>query len=250
MKYTESLIALGLTADQAKIYEVLLGFSLAPARVIAQKAGVGRELTYVVLAQLEQLHLVERSTQGKIILFKACHPRSIQQLLDQKKQSVLQAERAYQETVATMVTDFNIAHHKPYVQFYEGLEGLQKTYNDIIASAKKVYVIRSLYDYENPLLRSMVTEQIKRQATNNIRSYVLSPQLAHMGKERLSHDTERNITRKVVSKEKFSFPSQVLIYNNTVSITAIREEVITTVIENEDIAKTFLTLFNYMWDAE
>lgn len=249
MKYIESLIKLGFTQDQAKIYEILVSCPVLPARLIAKKADVGRELTYTVLKQLENLDLAERSTQGKIILFRAKNPRNVKKILEQKRESALVAEKAYQDVIGGMISDYNIAHAKPYIRFYEGIEGLQKTYDHILKYAKNVYVIRSLYDYDNVKIRKVVTEQLEKQAEKKIHSYVLSPQLPHMSKEKLMHNLERNITRKVLAKEKFTLPSQVIIYNNTVSITSMKKDMVTTIIENEDIAQTFMTLFNYMWDA-
>ena len=248
MQYFDSLIKLGLTPDQSKIYEILVSSPVLPARLIAQKSGVGRELTYIVLKQLEDLDLLEKSTQGKIILFRAKNPRNIKKILEQKKELALVAEKAYQDVIGPMIGDYNIANSKPYIRFYEGLEGLQKTYDHILKNAKNVYVLRSLYDYENQTIRKMVTNQLKKQAEQKIKSYVLSPHLPHMSKEKLVHDLERNITRKVIPKDRFTLPSQVIIYNNTVSITSMKKEVVTTIIENEDIAKTFSILFSYIWD--
>ncbi len=250
MKYVNSLTKLGITPDQAKIYETLLSMATAPARLIAKKTGVGRELTYVVLGQLERMGLVERSTERKIILFKALHPRNIKIVLEQKREEVKTAEEAYQSVITAMVGDFNAAHAKPFIRFYEGLEGLQKTYDHILKFAKTVYVLRSLYDRENPQLRDMIVQQIEKQGEKGIRSYVLTPHLSHMQPEKTIHNTKRNVTRKLISKEKFVLPSQIIIYNNTVSITTMKKEIITTVIESEDIAKTFHTLFMYMWDIE
>lgn len=250
MKYTESLKKLGLTIDQAKIYESLLVATILPARLIAKQSGVGRELTYVVLGQLEQLGLVERSAQGKVALFRALHPRNIKKMVEEKQEAVLTAQQAYQDIITTMISDFNITHHKPFVRFYEGLEGLQKTYTHILKYAKTVRVMRSLYDYEHQEIRDIVTEQIKKQSKKGIKSYVLSPKLPHMNMEKLVYNPERNIIRKVASKEHFTLPAQIIIYENTVSITSMKKELVTTIIENEDIAKTFLTLFNYMWDRE
>ena len=48
--------------------------------------------------------------------------------------------------------------------------------------------------------------------------------------------------------QKYIIPSQVIVYNNKVAITSLKKELITTLIENENIAKTFQTLFQYMWD--
>jgi sugar-specific transcriptional regulator TrmB len=250
MYYLESLKILGLTNDQAKIYQALISVPLLPARMVAQKSGVGRELTYVVLGQLENLGLVERSTQGKIILFKAQNPRTIKKLVDDQQIQAIQAEKAYQDVIATLVSDYNMSHGKPFIRFYEGIDGLHKTYDHILKHAKTVYVIRSLFDYEHQDVRTAVVNQLEKQAKRGIRSYVISPKLDHMGTQKITHNLERNITRKIVSKEKLSLPSQIIIYNSTVSITSLRKEIITTVIENDDIAETFKKLFNYLWESE
>lgn len=250
MKYTSALKKLGLTQDQAKIYEVLLSSPTLPARVVATRAGIGRELTYIVLGQLEHIGLVEKSTDTKVISFSAKHPSNTKQILEEKKSEMVSAEQAYQEIISLMVSDFNVTHKKPFIRFYEGLTGLQKTYDHIVRNAKTVYVIRSLYDHENEDIRTMVTKQLKRQSEKNIQSYVLSPHLPHMGKSIRSHNLERNITRKIIPKEKFTLPAQVIIYNNTVSITTLRKDIITTIIESDDIAKTFISLFKYMWDTD
>ncbi len=250
MEYIDSLIKLGLTPDQAKIYETLVSSPVLPAKLIAQRSGVGRELTYIVLKQLEEMDLIEKSTKSKIIMFRSKNPRNIKKILEKKKESTENAEKAYQNIIGSMIADYNISNSKPYIRFYEGLEGLQKTYDHIIKYAKTVHVIRSLYDYDNKVIREMVTNQLKKQAEKKIRSYVLTPHLPHMSSEKLMHNLERNITRKIVSKDKLTLPSQVIIYNNTVSITSMKKEIVTTIIENEDIAKTFMTLFNYMWNTE
>ena len=113
-----------------------------------------------------------------------------------------------------------------------------------------MYVIRSLYDYDNPELRSMITEQLEKQAAKSIQSYVLTPKLDHMKPEKVVKNMKRNITRKIVSKDLFTLPSQIIIYNSTVSITSMKGAIVTTIIENQDIATTFLNLFNYMWSQE
>ncbi len=250
MKYLEMLKKLGLTREQAKIYEILLGANVLPARMVAQKSGIGRELSYVILGQLENLGLAEKLTEGKVALFQAKHPRNIKNLLEEKRERLAEAEAGYQEHISHLVSDFNISHSKPFIRFYEGEEGLQKTYNHILKYAKEVRVIRSLYDHEHQNLRKMVTEQLKKQAEKGIRSFVLSPHLPHMRPEKLSHNLERKLTRKVIPKEKFTMPAQVMIYNNTVSITSMKKDMITTIIESEDIATTFRNLFQYMWDTE
>jgi sugar-specific transcriptional regulator TrmB len=250
MKYLNSLKKLGLTEDQSKVYEILLSSTILPVRIISKNSGVSRELCYVVLKQLENMSFVEKVSQGKVILFRALNPRNIKKLVEKKQEEALLAQESYQDVIPKMLGDFNINHNKPFIKFYEGLEGLQKTYGHILRHAKTVRVIRSLYDYENKEVRNLVSEQIKNQAKKGIKSYVLSPKLEHMKEEKITFNQEKNIIRKVVPKDRLILPAQVVIYNNTVSITSMKKELITTVIENEDIANTFRVLFGYMWDRE
>jgi sugar-specific transcriptional regulator TrmB len=250
MNYQESLKKIGLTEDQARVYEVLVTVPVFPARMISKQSGVSRELTYIVLGQLEQKGLVERSHQGKIILFRAKNPGHLKQLVESRKNKAQDAESAYQEIIGNLVSDFNVGHGKPFIRFYEGLEGLQKTYDHILKNAKTVYVIRSLFDYEHKDIRAMIVNQLETQAKKGIRSYVISPKLSHMKADKIIHNLERNLTRKVVPQEKLELPSQVIIYNNTVSITSMRTQIVTTIIENKDIAETFKKLFNYLWESE
>lgn len=250
MDYYESLKKLGLTDDQARVYLVLVQVPILPARLIATQSGVSRELTYIVLGQLEQKGLVERSNQGKIILFRAKNPGNLKLLVEYKKTRASEAEEAYQAIIGNLVSDFNKGHGKPFIRSYEGLDGLQKTYDHLLKKAKTVYVIRSLFDHENKEVRTLVVKQLEEQARKGIRSYVISPRLPHMKGEKIVHNMERNITRKVVPLEKLELPSQIIIYNNTVSITSLKKEVVTTVIENEDIAQTFKKIFDYLWDSD
>lgn len=250
MNYNESLKKLGLTDDQATIYLVLVQVPILPARLIANQSGVSRELTYIVLGQLEQKGLVERSTQGKVILFRAKNPSGLKALVEYKKTRAFEAEEAYQSVIGNLVSDFNKGHGKPFIRLYEGIDGLQKTYDHILKKAKTVYVIRSLFDHQNKDVRAAVVQQLERQASKGIRSYVISPKLPHMKAEKVTHNLERNITRKVVPLEKLELPAQVIIYNHTVSITSLKKDIVTTVIENEDIAQTFKKIFDYLWDSD
>lgn len=252
MNYTNELIRIGLTREQALVYEVLLSSPLLPVRNISKNAGVGRELTYYVLDQLTTIGLCEKVEHvGKVALWRAKHPESIKKVAEEKKIIADEASLAYGKVIERLVSDFNTLHSRPHVKFFEGFDGLRETYSDILKNTKEVFVFRSLYDHENKDLRSLVSEQLKKQSQAGIRSYVLTPKLEHMSSVIYSHDIERNITRKIIPKDKFVLPAYILIYKGKVSITSVKNKdaMVTTIIENSDIADTFLTLFQFMWDS-
>ncbi|KKQ35826.1 MAG: hypothetical protein US50_C0004G0015 [Candidatus Nomurabacteria bacterium GW2011_GWB1_37_5] len=250
MIYENELKKLGLTGDQAKIYETLLKSPAMPARLIAKNARVGRELAYVVLGQLSSIGLAEKiESGGRIALFRALHPREIKKLVSQREKDANQAKETYENIFQSMTSDFNTAHHRPNVRFYEGVEGLKETYKEILDEAKEVFVLRSLHDHQDKEVAELVAGQIKKQAEAGINSYVLSPALPHMQKAAYMMNLERKITRKILPKEKFTLPAQVIIFGNKVSITSFQKEMITTIVENSAIAQTFRVIFNNLWDS-
>lgn len=67
------LIDTGLSLPQAKIYLFLIGNGLAPAKVISNKTGIGRALTYKVLNELIDIQLVEERNDIRKISLLVLH---------------------------------------------------------------------------------------------------------------------------------------------------------------------------------
>lgn len=250
MKYTHVFHQLGLSENEARVYETLLSRATLPVRMISRFAETGRELTYSILDRLITLGLIEK-VPGKnpVALYRAKHPREAERLVQEKKTEALRAQESFTHVFESMVASYNTAHNRPYVKFYEGLEGFRKTYEDILKSTKQVYVLRSHYDHERPEIRILIEEFIAKQTKAGIRSYVISPKLPHMSPLPYQHSEKRNISRKVLPLKRFSLSAQIIIYDDTVSITSFKTELMTTIIENKDIAQAFLVMFQFMWDS-
>jgi sugar-specific transcriptional regulator TrmB len=250
MKYTYELAKIGLTTDQAAIYETLIENPALTARLVAVNSGVHRELAYIVLGQLESLGLIERLERPKkVMLFRALHPKHIQKIVETKNTEAEKATEAYNKLFQKMLLSYNQARHHPHVSFYEGLDGLAVVYKMILDEAKKVNVIRSRYDYDNVEVRAMVTSHIAAQAEKGIESYVLSPLLPHMDSTPHMYSTKKKSARKIIPVGKFDLPAQIIIYNNKVCITSFTDEIVTTITESPAIAETFRVLFAYIWDS-
>jgi sugar-specific transcriptional regulator TrmB len=223
---------------------------MLPARLIAQNAGISRELTYVILGQLESLKLVEKVIRSKkVTLFRALHPKEMRKIVDEKKFVAGEASRAYDSAFQHLLTTYYATRHRPHVTFHEGIDGLKTAYQEILNETKIVYIFRSKYDQSDPQTKEVVSAQIKKQAEHGIRSYVLSPKLPHMKDVPHKHNLDRNITRKIIPEGKFSLPAQVIITEQKVYITSFQDEIMTTITESAAIAETFKTLFQYIWDS-
>ncbi|MBI2474542.1 MAG: hypothetical protein HYV68_02465, partial [Candidatus Taylorbacteria bacterium] len=129
---------------QSKIYLFLLQNGLAPAKVIAQKVGLGRALAYKILKQLIALELVEEKHNiGKITFFTPLHPKRLGDLLSEKMGKLSQANTLFKSTLGELSSEYNLLMGKPNVQFHEGVGGLQNLHNDILDAGKDIFIISS-----------------------------------------------------------------------------------------------------------
>ena len=63
----------------------------------------------------------------------------------------------------------------------------------------------------------------------------------------LDYCQSRNIENRILPPEQFRLRSQIIILGGGVSLSSLRETVVTTIIENPDIAQTFQTVFDMLW---
>lgn len=241
----------GLSKEQAKIYLFLLENGLAPAKVIAAKTNIGRALAYKVLEQLIALGLVEkRGDIGKVARFFPAHPKRLKGLLATKKERMLEASAVFERSFGLLASSFNLLSGKPNIQFFEGIEGLQRVYDDILETNQHISVISSPIHHGKQEALHLIREQIKKQAAQKIQTKAITPHADGQTETTtpISDDEKYLITRKIVPAEKLNIPAQVIVYGDKVAVTNFRENIITVVIESKYIAETFRIMFEYIWE--
>src|SRR3989344_4794563 len=167
--YEQFLSQTGLSKEQAVVYETLVRQGPLPAGKISAVAGLKRGLTYKVLGELEKMGLIEKKDEpGKVLRFEAMHPLRMRDLLEKRTRESKDAREVLETVLPKLVSDFNLVSGKPGIQFYEGIEGLQKIYDDIIATGVDIRLIRSVYDDKRPEIDRLVMRQISREVRANI----------------------------------------------------------------------------------
>lgn len=245
------LIDAGLTKEQAKIYLFLLENGLAPAKVVASKTVIGRALAYKVLEQLIALELAEkRENIGKVALFFPAHPKRLKELLATKRERAIETSEALEHSFGLLASSFNLLSGKPNIQFFEGVEGLQRVYGDILETNQHISVISSPIHHGKQEVLHLIREQIKKQAAQKIQTKAITPHTAteYPSTTPVREDETHLITRKIVPAEKLNIPAQVIVYSDKVAITNFKEGIITVLIESKYIAETFRMMFEYMWE--
>jgi len=242
---TKILIDLGLTEDEAKIYNSLLEGGLMPARMVALKSGVGRQLTYKVLDDLIKKEIVEKKETGtKILLFAPVHPRELEKLLTKKKEEVENTKKALEESLGGMISKYNLFIGKPNVQFFEGNETIEKITGDYPKEDKEIrqWIDVALATNE---IGGKFFEYLGQRIKKGISKRMILP---NNPKSEEYANRGAQMTEMRIEKNLQDLPTAIQVYDNTVTMLTLEEnKKIGLIIEDTSIAETLKKIFDSNW---
>jgi len=250
LHYRDILAQAGLEEKEAIVYETLLKNGQMAAGELLPKTIFKRGDLYNILYALKSKGFIsEKEIRGRK-RFEASDPGKIKDYLEEQKRKTENSRRLLDKILPQMMSDYNLFVAKPSVRCYEGKAGLARLYDELNASRpKEILLLRSVFDDQWPEIDRLVNRQIKKQIQLKIKTKALTPLVAETKKTYLNLDRQRLVERRILKKEIFSLPAQVLIWDETVAITSFRGKMITSIIEDANIALTFRIIFAYIWQA-
>ncbi len=128
----EGLTAYGLTEKESKVYVALLELGTTTATRLSEVTHLNRTSLYDILSNLADKGIVSRVQRGQVTHFAAANPK---QLLDQLEERA----RAFQETLHDLNARQNILGPKPSIELYEGSQGVNAIYKQLLSLGKPIY---------------------------------------------------------------------------------------------------------------
>lgn len=240
------LINSGLTKEQSSVYGALLATNYMEAGRISLKVGLDRTFVYKILGQLISLGLVEKNEKlGKIAKFVALHPARLKDLFDSKRHALEGAQKIVEAGLGNLISVYNLNSGRPNVTFYEGVDGIKKIYKEILLDGQEVFAIKSVHDSDTVEVTGLKQENYKKRIESGIKTTLLAPE-GHQSLEYVAKNNNKLFVGYSISKEKLSIPAQILVYGDKVAIVDFKDEIITTLIENPDVATSIKTIFNLL----
>jgi len=247
--YQNILTQLGLTDNQAKTYTALLKLGPSPILPILKAVKLKRSNTYAVLNSLAKKGLVLIRKKNKKTIFEPQPPEKLQNLLRERYEAIEKTKKDLQELLPSLKSQYLTSTEKPMVRFLGGIEGIKEVYQDILRDKKDLLIFASVFDRELPELDRIIKRQIKAQARLNIKVRALSWGMVSPERDRryIANTKKWGIENRLIRDWKL--PSQIIIYGNKVALTSLKKDLITMLVEHEDIAKTFRKVFEFIWEA-
>lgn len=240
MTIQETLQSLGLEQKEASIYLALLELGETTVLEISKKSGIKRPTVYVVLRSLEQKGFASKLLKESKTLFSPQHPKKL----------ITEAElrmKELQEVVPQLESLLGREEGRPRVKIYEGKEQLDCAYDEL-------FVIKGEGLYMGTLKLSM---EVFPRTFRKVGYAPLSPEFSMRELVDESEESRKYAAHvrgpyrevRFIPKELLPFEAEIGVFGNHSLITSVKKEYFTIDIESKEIANSFRTILEVMWQA-
>jgi sugar-specific transcriptional regulator TrmB len=236
------LLELGLTNPQAKAYITLVQSGRTTPPELAERIKESRSNTYKVLDTLVDIGLVVRHEDNKKLQYSAANPIALENFALQARNRALAEEQKIKSAMPALFNFFFTHNEQPGIRFFQGKEGLNQVFNDIIRTGKDEYFIRSPSDvefYESDFF----TKFRKRQSNAGIKTYAITPDVPSAN-HNPAIDIANNFNRTWIPKESYSAKVEWKAYGDKVAVISYGEVAVAMIIDSPQIAESFRQIFH------
>jgi HTH-type transcriptional regulator, sugar sensing transcriptional regulator len=237
------LVNIGLTDKEAKVYLAALELGKSPVQKIAQKAGVNRATTYVIIEGMMKKGLMSSYHEDKKQFFFAESPEKLSILFKNQEQE-LNRKQEYLEKLLPELKGLNVSKEgRPVVRYFEGKEGMRAMSEEFFLT-KHTEPARMIFSAD--LLKDIFTEEelgdIRKKRTGKkikVRA-IINDEMKRLSDDKISE-------RVKISRKEFPISSDIAIFGNKVRIATQKGDLVGLIIENKEISETLKTLFDLGW---
>ncbi len=231
-KILQTLEKLGLGDKEAKTYLALLGMGETTATKLAERTGITRTLIYEIADKLVEKGLVSSVVKEGAKHFSASEPEFLLKDLEEKTEDLIGVMPDLNAIMAS-------TKEETKVELYRGRKGLNSILKMLITDGNDYYITGGgqeachYFEHENRVF-------VKRAAKAGINGHLL---------------VRKNDDFFIGKLERFRYLSPQLIslvsniaWGNKTAIFVWSEPYYVILIENEKIAKSNISTFEYLWD--
>jgi len=163
---TELLQELGLTQNEAKIYEALVTYGGSGVSTISLRAKVHRRNAYECLHRLIGKGLVyEVFARGETI-YEAVQPGKLMELIEEKQQKLA-------TELPNLLSVFRKHRSPERAYIYKGIEGIKNYMNSALESGEDIYVLGSEGVWCDPRLEAHTAHFLKEAKAKGMQLHIL-----------------------------------------------------------------------------
>jgi len=234
----------GFTEGEAKVYMALLVSGESKVGPIIKASSISRSKVYDILERLIRKHVVSKVEKKDAMWYQALPPNSLLDVIREKEKELKHEQDILQKALPRLMT--LQPKQKINVIIYEGFEGFKAMIDRMISEfgPQEVYEAMGISETTESM-RHYARKIYEAQKKKKFRARsIFDEKGAYKMAERKTRWHEMRVLPK-----GWHTPASFTVYGDTVGIhVGQREEsIISVVIKNEEIAKSFRAAFKAMW---
>jgi len=242
---TENILKkIGVTSDEAHIYQLLLLRGTQTAGQLIQLTPHSRSLTYKLLDKLIDRGYVTKNIEHGVATYTPNSPDILLQTIDDRLHTLQSTLQTLNNNLPTMRAQHILATERPTIETYEGTEELKELYEDNLRAHNKVmYFLRPcLTNGYKKIFGKWFSHFLRRQGEVGLTAYGITPD-DPSGNHNPAIDKERGIRRTWVHTSDYSTQVELKSYDDRLSIVMYATKPAGVLIKNAMIAHAFQELF-------
>ncbi|MDP3794466.1 MAG: helix-turn-helix domain-containing protein [bacterium] len=241
---------IGLNKKEQVVLLHLVQYGSQRVREVARSTRLERTTTYGILKNLIAKGLVSSSGERGVAIFQAIEPEALLDYIERMRVNLDERKKEVKEVLPQLKTLRRKREIFPRIQFFEGKEGVKQAYEDSLKNNKGKLVVE--FTGADAIYRLMGKEWADYYVAKRVRLGITCRAIApesDWGRYAKNLDAQVNRVTKLIDP-KYRFDTAIDIYDDKVAIFSFsKEEPMGVIIEDEPIARTLRTLFEYVSDT-
>ena len=242
--HLDILEELGLSQNEAKIYETLLTLGEATVNEISVRSKIHRRNIYDTMSRLVEKGLTFQVIGKGDNVYKPVDPNKLMELVEER-------QRKLQKIMPELISTYNNKPQLEAVYFYKGIEGFKNYLRDVLSSGEDVCFIGAKGAWFDPRIKTFLEKFLKDAKKEGVTYRHL---FDYEVKDSLP-EVMKSVGKpyKFLPKE-YSTPSMIDIFGDkVVSFTGaglgkISDDISIFVTVSRPMATSYKTWFQFMWD--
>lgn len=241
-KLYKTLINIGLSENEAKVYLNALSLGKTTILKISRASEVKRTTIYNVIESLKQLGLIRIEQKGWKTYYAAENPERLEGIMERKRKEL-------KENLDEFKALYNIEGGSSLIKYYEGSEAIKNIHLDLLDELKigdDYFVISDSVKWmsvDQKFFEKFIEKRSRKKLNNKLLLQDSDIARAYKKNEKVYNMKIKIFPQNIKLSALLTItPSKIIIHQNTSPIMAM-------VIENQNIIRFHKEIFGFMWQA-
>lgn len=244
----EILEEIGLSPNEAKIYEALINLNEASVPTIARQTNIDKRNIYDAIPRLIKKGLLYQIADIKENKYAAIEPAKLSELIREK-------ELRLETILPDLTKQFKKSVNNEVVYIYKGKEGIKNYLRDALKVGKDIYFVGAKGGWFDKDLEIFIKYFLKKALEKKMKYlHIFDAEVKNMAPDILKRLGKSLGKSYKFFPAKYSTSGGLAIFGDHIvtfsglTIKKVSDDATITVIVNQALADCYRTWFKFMWD--